>query len=321
MSRERVLDLVTNGKRFLVTCHLRPDADALGSALGWAAILRALGKEAVVFTADTPPEMLGFFPGIDAILHEVPPGAFDASFVMDAAAKPLVPQLPRDRTGPLVMMDHHSAHDEFGDVILREPDACATGEVVLRMMRLLGVDRIPSEAATPLYAAIVADTGGFRYPGTKPSTLRLGAELLEAGAEPWKVAYRLFEDFRPERMKLLGAVIGSMHVEEQGRIAVLYVTRKMLAECGANDEMVEGMVNYGRMLRGVEVSVLLWELESKTGPVTKISLRSTGSADVSSIALALKGGGHRSAAGANVPEPIDRAREIVIELARKTLPT
>lgn len=319
-TREEVLDLVRGGTRFLVTCHLRPDADALGSALGWAAILRSLGKEACVYSADAPPRMLEFLPGVDRVVRTLPAGApFDASFVMDAAAAPLVPPLPRERCGPVVMIDHHAAHDDYGDYVLREPDACATGVLVLRLMRELGIQSIPKEAAKPLYAAIVADTGGFRYTGTAPETLRLGAELIEAGADPWQTAYHLFEGWEPERMKLLSVVLEHMELALEGRLALLVVTRRMLEEVNADDEMVEGMVNYGRMLRGVEIAALCWELPSMNGPLTKVSLRSAGRADVAAIAKALQGGGHRGAAGANVGDTIEGTRDRVFELARAAL--
>jgi phosphoesterase RecJ-like protein len=237
---------------------------------------------------------------------------------MDAAAEALVPPMPRTLEGPVVMFDHHAAHDDFGDVILREADACATGVLVVRMMRELGLEKVPPSAAKGIYAAIVADTGGFRYEGTDPEVLRLAAELLEAGAEAWTTAYHLFEDWRPARMRLLGAIIDGMEMELGGRVAVLTVTRAMLEETGADDEMVEGMVNYGRMLEGVEVALLVWELPSEGEPETKVSLRSSGRLDVSGVATALGGGGHRSAAGSNVRAPLEvtrrRALERIVEL-------
>ena len=120
-------------------------------------------------------------------------------------------------------------------------------------------------------------------------------------------------------MKLLGSVLERTEVVDEGRIALLMVTRAMLADVGADDEMVEGMVNYGRMLKSVEISALVWELPSENGPMTKVSLRSSGRADVATIAKAMDGGGHRAAAGANVAVPIEVARERVLELARAEL--
>lgn len=323
MTRARAVELVRSGRRFLLTCHMRPDGDALGSMLGLAAILRALGKEVVMFNVDPLPEYLRFLPRSEEVLRAAPVGvAFDATFVTDTASRALLPRElpPRETTGPWVMIDHHSAHDEFGDVIVREPDAVATGEVVLRLMADLGMSRVPPDAAVPLYAAIVTDTGGFRYQGTTPTTMRLAADLVEAGADPWTVAYNVFEGWVPARMKLLGLVLETLDTSHGGRIASLLVTREMMARTGADDDMVEGMVNYARMLRGVEVAVLVWEWPAGAdgAPVTKVSLRSRGNVDVSKVAVAFGGGGHRSAAGAAVSGKVDEVRaRAVAESARQ----
>lgn len=290
--------------------------------LGLAAILRELGKSVVMFNADPLPEYLRFLPRSDEVRSAAPAGEmFDATFVTDTASRALLPrELPsRNRTGPWVMIDHHSAHDDFGDVIVREPDAVATGEVVLRLMVELGLARIPPDAAVPLYAAIVTDTGGFRYQGTTPTTLRLAADLVEAGADPWTVAYNVFEGWAPARMKLLGAVLETLDTSHEGRVASLTVTRATLASTGADDNMVEGLVNYARMLRSVEIAALIWEWKpgEDGAPFTKISLRSRGNVDVSRIALAFGGGGHRSAAGATVAGTVDEVRaRVVAEAAR-----
>lgn len=299
MSRADAARLVHAGKRFLVTCHIRPDADALGSALGFAGILRALGKEAVVYSEGGVPPMLAFLEGREDVCAVVPSEPFDATFVMDAAARELVPKLPDDGvTGPIVVVDHHAAHDGFGDLVVREIDAVATGEVVLRLMSELGVQDVPRASAQPIYAAIVADTGGFRYSGTNATTHRLAAQLLEQGVDPWYVASNLFERWAPQRMSLLGEVLRTMRLDDDGKLAIVSVDAAMMERTHASDDMIEGMVNYGRMLEGVEISALLW-VPTGGGDV-KISLRSAGGADVAAVAVALGGGGHRAAAGATV---------------------
>jgi phosphoesterase RecJ-like protein len=256
-------------------------------------------------------------------LAAVPPGTrFDATWVMDIAAKALLPQgFPSaDVTGPVVIIDHHHAHDDVGDVVYRDTDAAATGEVVVQLMERLGLESLPEGSATPLYAAIVSDTGGFRYATTRPATLRLGARLLEAGADPWQVAYQLFERWEPARLRLLSAIIATLEPAFDGRVAIMRVTRQMLEICGADDDMVEGMVNYARRVDGVEIGALLWEWPVQ-GPEgehleTKISLRSRGDADVSVIAAALKGGGHRAAAATQLDVTIDEADSLLrVELA------
>lgn len=320
MSRERAIDLVRRGKRFLVTCHRRPDGDALGSALGLASILRAAGKEAVCWHPEPVPRSLRFLAGAEPV-QELPEGKFDGIFVTDTAAEQLLPAPfpPPEITGPLIVLDHHAAHDQFGDVVVREEDACATGEVVLHFMRDIGVRDVPVEAARPLYASIVADTGGFRYASTTPTTLRLAATLLEAGVDPWEVAWNLFEGWPEEKLVLLREVLGTLERAHDGRLALLTVTRELIERTGADEEMVEGLVNYGRRIDGVEIAALLWELEPRNGaPRTKVSLRGRRS-DVSVIAVALGGGGHRAAAAAELGDSLDAVRARVIEEAARHL--
>lgn len=321
---ERALDIVRDGRRFLVACHRRPDADSLGSALGLIKTLRAIGKEAVLFMPESIPDSLLFLmDGENGIAKVAEDDRFDATFIMDIAAKALIPPgfPPADVTGPVVVVDHHHAHDDIGDVVVRDTDAAATGEVVVRLIEALGLDSIPDGAATPIYAAVVSDTGGFRYATTRPETLRLGARLLEAGADSWAVAYQLFERWDPARLRLLSAIIATLETAFDGRVAIMRVTREMLAICGATDDMVEGMVNYARRVDGAEIGALLWEWEAHdaTGShiETKISLRSSGDADVSVIAAALGGGGHRAAAATQLDIRIEEADErLRAELAR-----
>ncbi len=317
MSRERAIEIIRGGRRFVVTCHVRPDADALGSALGLAAILRALGKEAVVYSEGGVPPNLEFLEGAASVVATLPEGRFDATFIMDTAARALAPALPDSaRTGPIVVVDHHAANDGFGDVAVREIDACATGEVVLRLWSDLGGDgtTLPRVAAQPIYAAIAADTGCFRYLGTTGRTLRLGADLLDLGVSTWQVASHLFERWSRERMALLGEVLRAMEVTHDGRVALVCVPRSVFDATGATDEMIEGMVNYGRMLDGVKIAALLWSPHTSQAdrPEVKLSLRSDGDADVARIAVDLGGGGHRVAAGASLSGSMAEARERVL---------
>lgn len=317
---ERAIKLLQDANKILVACHRRPDADALGSALGFAFIARSLGKDVTVYVPDSLPPNLRFLACAD-IQKECPDTAFDVTFVMDTAATSLLPAgLPDEAMrGPMVIVDHHTAHDDVGDVVVRDTDACATAEVVMDMAEILGVRPVPPRAATPLYAALVADTGGFRYPSTRARVLRMGAELIDGGAEPWHVAYELFEGWQPSRLRLLGAVLDSLDVSLDGRLALLFVTRKMLEDCDADDDMVEGMVNYGRMLRGVEIAALVWEFETPDGLQTKVSLRSRGDADISVLATQLGGGGHRAAAGSQVTTNLEDTAVKIRQLAHTLL--
>lgn len=325
---EQAVELIRGGQRFLLTCHVLPDADAVGSMLGLAEILRSLGKEVVLYNRDPVPELVEFLPGVEQIRQSVPNGVrFDAMFITDTAARPLLPRLlpPRAVTGPRVILDHHVAHDDFGDVIVRHVDACATAVVVLELAEALGARPLSRAAAEPLYTALVADTGSFRYSGTTPATLRLAAELLETGVDPWRVAQNVFESWPMERLRLLGHAINAIETEFTGRVAILCVPLSMMERAGANDRMVEGMVEYGRMIKGVEISIMLWERRPRSDETdhgqafSRVSLRSAGRVDVAQMAVALGGGGHRAAAGATLNCDLRTARELVLGQAGRAL--
>jgi phosphoesterase RecJ-like protein len=316
--------LVRGGSRFLLTCHVMPDADALGSMLGLAEVLRNLGKDVVLYNRDPVPPQLRFLPGSDHVTSSLPSNAsFDATFVTDTAARSLLPRHFPERavTGPIVIVDHHVAHDDYGDVVLRDPNACATAIVVLELATALGVKPMPPLAAAPLYTALVADTGGFRYPGTTAQTLRTAADLLDTGIDPWQVASHVFEGWSMARMRLLGLAINSIQTEFGGRVAVVSMPLAMLDQAGASDDMAEGLVEYGRMLKGVEISIMLWERRPRSDETmdgtlfTRMSLRSSGAADVSKVALSMGGGGHRAAAGATVKLDLKSARDRVVQAA------
>jgi phosphoesterase RecJ-like protein len=324
----QVVKIVRAGRRFLLTCHVLPDADAVGSMLGLAEVLISLGKEVYLYNRDPIPEALLFLPGTSEVHNTLPQAAsFDATFVTDTAARSLLPrQFPtRVTTGPVVVLDHHLAHDDFGDVVVRDVNACATSVVVLELASALGVDPLPAAAAAPLYTALVADTGGFRYPGTTPQTLRTAADLLEYGVDPWKVASQVFESWSMARMRLLGLAINTIQTSYDGKVAIVTVPLSMLEQAGATDDMAEGLVEYGRMLRGVEIAIMLWERRSRGdemldgATLTRLSLRSAGSADVSRIAVALGGGGHRTSAGATFTLSLAKARELTLLEAGREL--
>jgi phosphoesterase RecJ-like protein len=223
------------------------------------------------------------------------------------------------------VIDHHVAHDDFGDIVLRDVNACATAIVVIELAKALGVDPLPRSAAEPLYTALVADTGNFRYPGTTPETLRLAATLLDAGVDPWRIASHVFEQWPMERLRLLGFSINAIETEFTGRVAILCVPQSMLERAGASERMVEGMVEYGRMIKGVEISIMIWERKPRSDEtdhgqlLSRLSLRSAGRIDVARIAAALGGGGHRAAAGATLTCDLREARELVLAEAGKAL--
>jgi len=307
----QAVELIQQGQRFIVACHRRPDSDAVGSAIGFMEILRSLGKDALLYLPEEPPPVVEFLlQGYEWVESLEGLGKFDARWAMDTAAEELLPDGLAAYTdgGPLVIVDHHSAHGEVGDVVVRDIHACATAEVVYDLSRVLGLEAIPAPARVPLYAAMSADTGGFRYSSTTAKVLRIAAEFVEGGVDPWTVNYALFERWSLAKMSLLARVVQSIETDLDGRLALLKVDARDLETTGATVHDIEGMVDYGRRLDGVEVAALVWQDGADS---VKVSLRSRGQFDVSEIAVALGGGGHRSAAGAKLNMSLTAAIERV----------
>jgi len=309
--KDRVLAVLRDGKRFLLTAHRSPDGDAIGSLLGMWHALRATGREACPWLPDGVGEIYAFLPGAGDVVRVRPDGArWDATIVFDCGDPQLLPDgMPgADEAGPLVAIDHHGTYKDFGDVVLRRP-ASAVGEIVYDLLRELGWP-IDAGCATNLYTAVVTDTGSFAYATTTGGVLRMAADLVDCGADPWLVSSNVFERWPRERLALLQETLGTLSITAGGRVASLEVTAEMMARTHATPEMLEGFVNQGRRLRGVEVAVLVSPAED--GQSVRVSLRSQGRVDVAAVALRFGGGGHRAAAGCRMPGPVSAARALLV---------
>ena len=297
---ESLLSLIRQGNRFLLTSHLSPDGDAVGSELGLARVLRKLGKGAVVWNRDVTPPLYSPLPG-SARIHvgEEPPAGFPEAF--NAVLVLECPSL--DRTGldqklaasglPLVNVDHHLGNQHYGQVNWVDTAAPALGEMIHRLAQALKVG-MDAETATCLYLALVTDTGDFRYDNTTAEAFEAAAMLLREGAQPALVSSWLHES-RPEAtLRLLGAMLQTLERHDGGRIATALLTRAMFDQAGASSGDSEGLVDYPRSITGVQAVAML--RETPEGRV-KVSLRSKGDVDVQQLALRYGGGGHRNAAG------------------------
>jgi len=310
---EAVAERLREASSVLVTTHAAPDGDAIGSELGIAAVLSALGKQVTVANRDPHPAALSFLPGTDRLTRadDLPAdlaGAFDLVVVVDCPGldRPKLEGLDRL---PVVEIDHHLENGLFGEVSFVDEAASATGELVLEVVDATGVG-LSAELATALYVAIVTDTGDFRYANTTPRTLRAAARLIEAGAVPTAIAQALWEQVPARVVRLTGAVLTTLQLAARGRVAVVHCDEAMLAAAGAGREDTEDLVNYARAIAGVEVAVFL---KAFTADSVRISLRSRGSVDVQSIARGFGGGGHREAAGCTVAGSLDEVRRTVVD--------
>jgi phosphoesterase RecJ-like protein len=217
--------------------------------------------------------------------------------LLDTADSTLFPQgFPEPAArGTLVVIDHHSQHGAIGDLVIRRP-AAAVGELLYQLAQELcwPLDR---DIAQCLYTSIVADTGSFRYSSTTAATHEAAGALLALGADPWRVATALYESFPVARQRLLARVLETLEISEDGRYAALAATPEMLAAADATKADLDGMINYGRSIAGVDVSAMF--RQEPNGDV-KVSFRSKGRVNVGALAARFGGGGHDNAAGCTI---------------------
>jgi phosphoesterase RecJ-like protein len=311
---ERAAEVLAAADSVLVTCHLGPDGDALGSMLALAALLAARGKQVTIYNPDLVPRHLKWLPGAKRLVHRLPRDArFAATCVLDCGdARLLGKAFPGPEvSGTVIALDHHESGRPFGDVFVCDPAAAAVGVLVVRLADRLGWT-IGPDAAVALYVSLASDTGFFRYSNTDAECLAVASRLVrDGGVEPWAIAERLTEDVPMSRYKLLAAALGTLELAEGGAISFMTVTAAMVEACGGGWDDSEGLVNYARAVRGVECGVLL--TPAKHGG-TRVSLRSRARrVDAGRVALALGGGGHKGAAGCVLAMDLAAARAAITQ--------
>jgi len=319
----KAADAIRSGERFLVTTHENPDGDALGSMLATKLALDQLGKDSVMYLAgDAPlPGEYGFMP-LDGLLRRLPEDVSERVLLaVDCANESrLGPDPEVLQQVPLVVdIDHHHDNTRFGSVNLIVSDASSTGEVLRDVFAELGVEITP-EIAEPLYIALVTDTGRFQYTNTTPKALRLGAELVEAGADVHRVFQGIYESVEFAKLKLLARALDRAQVYEGGKLVVSHLVRNDFTELNAPEAYSEGIIDYLRAVEGASMAALIREPPRSEGPARRISLRSSDDElDVSAIARLSGGGGHRQAAGFSSERSIEEITQFIHdEFARAT---
>jgi phosphoesterase RecJ-like protein len=295
--------------RFVVITHENPDGDALGSQLGATLALRALGKDAVMFlSGDVPlPGEYGFLP-LEDLQRELPDDTEERVLLaVDCANESRIGlnQAPLERAKLIIDVDHHHDNSRFGTINLVVADASSTAEIVRDLIQELGIPLSP-EMAEALYVGLVTDTGRFQYSNTTPKALRLGAELIEAGADVHGIFQQVYENVKFAKLKLVGRALEHARVLDGGRVVVSYLLRSDFEQAGATEPFSEGIIDYLRQVEGAELVALIRERPFDDGPAHRVSLRSSSDlVDVSAIARKSDGGGHRQAAGFSSDKPLE----------------
>jgi phosphoesterase RecJ-like protein len=300
-SREQVLEALRSADRFVLVTHENPDGDALGSLVAMQGLLRSLGKDTVMFIAPDEfplPYEYRFF-SLDGLVTEPPSDIGDRMVVfLDCGNIDRNPAVLNGAPLRIVNIDHHHDNTRFGEIDHVVDDASCTAEIVWDLMRGLSVEATP-EIADALYVGLVTDTGKFMYENTGTRAHVMAAELIAAGVDVHGIYRRLYEGMPFAKLELLAHALRNVRRYDGGSITMSRLTVADYEESGAQESYSEGIIDHLRGVAGTRVAVLVRELldPAKAGR-SKVSLRSAdGTVDVSAIARAGGGGGHRQAAG------------------------
>lgn len=324
---QTVLDSLLAAERVVISTHIRPDGDALGSQIALGLFLRKLGKRVTLLNADPPPRNLEWlldfaevttFTGALKQLRAI--AEADALVVVDTGSEERLGSLGptvRGAAAPKLLIDHHPSPEGWFDRQLLRIDAAATGEIVYDLIALHDPALIDAGIASALYVAIMTDTGSFRYGSTTARTHRIAADLLERGdLRPETIHLAIFDTRQMSGLRLLARALDSVTPVYDGQVAYVVVSLDMLRGAGAHSEEAEGIVGYPLSLEGVRAVVMF--LETPSG--IKCSFRSKGEVAVNGWARAFGGGGHRNAAGAYVRgRPLRQVIDEVVAAAPKHL--
>jgi bifunctional oligoribonuclease and PAP phosphatase NrnA len=311
-----IIKAIKEGQNFLITAHVRLDGDALGSELAIYLMLKEMGKKAVIYNKDHTPERYLFLPAAHNITHHITNiEQYDTCFVLDCSDLTRVGDEAENigKINKLINIDHHVSNNGFCSLKMLDAKASSTGELVFRLMRGMRF-KMSKDISTNLYAAIITDTGSFRYSSTTSETFLAAGHLVENGASPQRIAENIYENDSPARLKLMAKALSTLSLDLECRVGSMVVTRKDLMETGAAWEHTEGFVDIPRTVSGIEVSVLFTQ---RGDDHFKLSLRSKAKVNVEKVARKFGGGGHIHAASCWMKGDIETVKSQLIEAVRE----
>jgi phosphoesterase RecJ-like protein len=311
-----IIAAINEGRNFLITAHVRLDGDALGSELALYLMLKELGKDVVVYNQDRTPERYRFLPAAQNIVHSLNNiEQYDIGIILDCSDLARVGEEAENirRINRLINIDHHISNNGFCSLKMLDAHAGSTGELIFRLMKEMDF-KMSKDIATNLYAAIITDTGSFRYSSTTNETFYAAGNLVENGADPQWIAESVYENDSPVRLKLLAKALETLSLDMESKVGSLVVTQKNLQETGAAWEHTEGFVDIPRTVRGIEVSVLYTQRGDNH---FKLSLRSKAKVNVEKVAKKFGGGGHIHAASCWMKGDIETIKSQIIEAVRE----
>lgn len=304
---------IDRGKTFLITTHMNPDGDAVGSSLALQQVLEKLGKDARIVHRDPVPFSLKRLPALERwnVMDHLPegyPNGWDVTFVVECP-RPERTGFSGIRDGFLVNLDHHVSNTRYGDINIVNPEVPCVGMLVWK----LAIDEYGLQVFPPitdhLFVALATDTGQFCYANADRECFMMAADLVERGTKPEKISSILYEGYPASAVKLRGLILSTLELHRDGKMALIFFPERFLSEAGADSGDAEGVIDEPRKIDGVEVAILFRELPDGT---IKISLRSDGEINVESVASRHGGGGHHNAAGFILDTSMKEAKAFIL---------
>ncbi len=323
---QQILDQLKKSRSILVVSHTNPDGDAIGALLAAGLAFKSIGKKVHLVNESAIPAVYRFLPSINSISHRMDAAeTFDTVVVLDCGSPERVGTLiSRIQKAPMIInIDHHMTNTLFGHLHLVDPDACATSELIYRIIKQFNIP-FTCPIATAIYTGILTDTGSFRFSNTNQAAFAICTEMIAAGADPYDVAQHVYGHYSLGRIKLLNLALDSLEISPNGRMSVISVTQRMLKMTGTQAQDIDGIINYGRRIEDVQVAVLIHETKSESKTPGRgrrdfhVSLRSDGDINVADIAARFGGGGHANAAGFSVKSTLAEIKAKMYEISETT---
>lgn len=321
---DEITKVLQKNNNFLITSHLNLDGDGVGSELALYFILKKLNKKPIILNQDKLPKIYGFLPGSDKIHYlnnnRINLKSIDVGIVLDCSNVKRIGktyEIFKD-IKTIINIDHHKSNENFGGLNYVNSSVSSVGEIIYELIRSINIDLLDEDISTCLFAAIITDTGSFRYSNVSEKTFKIASDLTSKGIKPHLIANNIYNRKTYSGLKLLGEALLTLEMDDSNYVSWLTITRKMLNDVKANDEEIEGIIDVATTLDNTEISILFRETKDNK---IKISFRSKGNFDVNKFAGKFNGGGHPNAAGCLCSGKLDEIKEkILSKLFKKIKP-
>ena len=317
---DRIKNRIRNGERFIVASHIEPDGDAVGSLLATVRFLANIGKTASGYLPSGIPRRYEFLANEDSFLQETPEEDFDVALILDCSSSDRLDasfvRFLKTRGVERIVIDHHNNEEPFGELSLVRNNVSSTGEILLSLFEQLSPSAITSDVASPLYAALLTDTGNFSFPNTSAETLESAARLVRYGAQPSHIFTKIYDELPVEYLKNIGVAFHNMEFFPEFGIMFVSLPRDEVVQFDPSFDFTEGVVDFTLKARGVKIGALFKQMD---GSFTRVSMRSVESIDVGQFARSFGGGGHKNAAGMSLPLSLEESKSFLLRQLKKLL--